>query len=218
MFNYGTTCALLLCAAATVRAVPVALPADAPLDPRAAPPEVRVLEAQLAAAKEKADLEVKLAKSEAKNEAYEAKLSNAELKAKVALLEAKVGAGRANDADVGVGRRAAAVNSSMPVVSAKAATALWLPLLAKSAMMGAKAAKAGKAASTAGKAGKTGKLAKLKPGQTKPGQTNGNSKAQDIIGGYYKPLSISCSEAMSNWGSVRSQDKWYHGWYHKACN
>ena len=124
MLNYGATCALLLCAAATVRGVPVALPAD-PLDPRSdAAPEVRVLEAQLAAAKEKADLEVKLAKSEAKNEAYEAKLSNAELKAKVALLEAKVGAGRANDADVGVGRRAAAVNTSMPVVSAKAATAL----------------------------------------------------------------------------------------------
>ena len=42
MLNYGTTCALLLCAAAMVRAVPVALPADAPLDPRATvPPEVR---------------------------------------------------------------------------------------------------------------------------------------------------------------------------------
>ena len=139
MLNYGATCALLLCAAAMVRAVPVALPADAPLDPRATvPPEVRVLEAQLAAAKEKADLEVKLAKSEAKNEAYEAKLSNAELKAKVALLEAKVGAGRANDADVGVGRRAAAVNTSMPVVSAKAATALpaALPFLAAAGMAG----------------------------------------------------------------------------------
>ena len=199
MLNYGTTCALLLCAAAAVRAVPVALPADAPLDPRAAAaPELRVLEAQLAAAKEKAelkakeaDLEVKLAKSEAKNEAYEAKLSNAELKAKVALLEAKVGAGRANDADVGVGRRAAAVNSSMPAVSAKAATALpafLLPLLAKGAMMGAKAGKvaamagkAGKAASMAGKAGKIGKLAKLKG---KMGQMKGKfSKAQDMMGG-----------------------------------
>ena len=75
MLNYGATCALLLCAAATVRGVPVALPAD-PLDPRSdAAPEVRVLEAQLAAAKEKADLEVKLAKSEA-----EAKLAKSEAK------------------------------------------------------------------------------------------------------------------------------------------
>ena len=42
MLNYGTTCALLLCAAAAVRAVPVALPADAPLDPRAAAAPVAV--------------------------------------------------------------------------------------------------------------------------------------------------------------------------------
>ena len=92
MLNYGATCALLLCAAATVRGVPVALPAD-PLDPRSdAAPEVRVLEAQLAAAKEKADLEVKLAKSEAKNEAYESKMLAMKAEAKLALLESKLGA------------------------------------------------------------------------------------------------------------------------------
>ena len=62
--------ALLLCSAATVRGVPV-LPADTRLDPAASATssnlEVRnaALEAKLEGAKAKADLEVKLAKSEA---------------------------------------------------------------------------------------------------------------------------------------------------------
>ena len=64
--------ALLLCSAATVRGVPV-LPADTRLDPAASASssnlEVRnaALEAKLEGAKEKADLEVKLAKAEAEH-------------------------------------------------------------------------------------------------------------------------------------------------------
>ena len=188
MLNYGATCALLLCAAATVRGVPVALPAD-PLDPRSdAAPEVRVLEAQLAAAKEKADLEVKLAKSEAKNEAYEAKLSNAELKAKVALLEAKVGAGRANDADVGVGRRAAAVNTSMPVVSAKAATALpaALPFLAAAGMVGKLGLKAKAAKASVAKKNSMLEKFKKQSGQMTDKIFSGAENAPDLALGDFK--------------------------------